>query len=254
MGFVTTDNGDTWLPVPAPESSTIEDFGGFWNLGGEGIEALFNSNSRAENIAVFETNDGGKTWQSGELSCPASGSCVRWGPAPSNIPGMGSSLPQGILSSSDGGSTWESIDPPVELRAPAPNQLVAFSDDEIAIVSGSIALADPDFEAYPLRFSPDSGISFQQVEIPSLASSEVEFTYFPGLQILPDESYLSQDPETSTWFWLDPKLPIWCPINSASLPPNPQLLQYAGGKLWWINAENNQIENISLSELGCVES
>jgi hypothetical protein len=254
LGFFTTDNGDTWHVVPAPGSSTLEQFGGFWNLGDEGIEALFNSDSLADNIVVIETGDGGETWQPGKLSCPTLGPCVRWGPAPSNIPGMGSPLPQEILSSSDGGSTWESVDPPIELRAPAPNQLVAFSDYDIAIVSGSIGLADSDLDASPLRLSQDKGLRFQPIELPPLASNEIESNYFPGLQLLPDESYLSQDPETSAWFRLNPEQPTWCRLDVDSLPPIPQLLQYAGGKLWWTNDEINQIEYILLSELGCEDS
>jgi hypothetical protein len=167
---------------------------------------------------------------------------------------MGSPLPQGILSSSDGGLSWSSIDPPVELRAPAPNQLVAFSDHEMAIISGSIALAATGLETSPLRFSPNTDLPWQQIELPAIVSSDADLNYFPGLQILPDESYLSQDPESGAWFLLDHRMPIWCPLNTRSLPPIPQLLQIAGDQLWWINAETNLPEYLSLSELRCGDS
>jgi hypothetical protein len=258
MGFFTPDKGDTWEFVPPPVNSTLEEFAGFWNLGREGVEAVFNLSGQSEdpiqNILVVETFDGGVSWQSGELSCPKSGPCTRWGPAPSSIPGMGSPLPQEILSSSDGGSTWERIEPPVELRAPAPNQLVAFSDQEIAIISGSIALSGPVSNTSALRISQDTGFNFQQIELPTIALGAEVLNYFPGLQILPDESFLTQDPETNSWFWFDPNFPIWCPVNSNMLPQIPQLLQSSSGQLWWINVEENEAESIAISELGCADS
>jgi len=251
MGFFTTNGGDTWQLVPAPDSSTIEDFGGFWNLGEEGIEALFNSNAQAEKIAVLETNDGGETWQSGGLSCPASGPCVRWGPAPSNIPGMGSPLPQGILSSSDGGSTWETIDPPVELRAPAPNQLVAISETEISIISGGISLTESGSETPALRGSQDAGASWQPVSLPPLSDVEVNQNYFPGLQFLSNHTYISQGVEDNAWYWLSPEMPIWCPVNTDQLPAYPLLLQNVGDQVWWVDQEAQQAEHLSLSDLTC---
>ena len=254
MGFFTSDFGDTWQVVPEPESATIEDFGGFWNLGGDSVEVLFNSIGVLENPIIIETQDGGKSWDAGIMSCPYSGPCVRWGPAPSNISGMGSPLPQGILSSPDGGSSWEAIEPPVELRAPAPNQLVAFSDEESAIVPGSITLADPSPLNSVLRISQDTGFKFQQFEIPTISSSNDYLNYLPGLQMLPDESFLSQDPESNNWFWLNPDLPIWCPVSTDVLPEIPRLLQSAGDRLWWINEELENAESISLPEIGCTES
>jgi hypothetical protein len=254
MGFYTTDNGSTWQLVPPPPSSNLEDFGGFWNLGDETVEAMFNSQDQDVNIALQETGDGGGTWLPGELSCPQSGPCLRWGAAASTIPGMGSPLPQTILSSSDGGNTWLTIAPPVELRTPAPNQLVAFSDHEIVIISGSIGLSSDEPEAQAVRYSQDSGLNWQKIELPPLSSDGSDTNYFPGLQILPDESYLTQDLESSTWLWMSPSYPIWCPVNTDRLPPVPQLLQSVGDRLWWVNTESNQAEHISLSEITCAES
>ncbi|MBK5109627.1 MAG: hypothetical protein JJE12_15945, partial [Anaerolineales bacterium] len=97
MGFFTPDGGESWQFVEPPENATIEDFGGFWNLGTGSVQALFFpagslSQDPAE-ILITETTDGGNEWQPGELTCPAVDPCLRWGPAPSNIPGMGSPLP-----------------------------------------------------------------------------------------------------------------------------------------------------------------
>jgi hypothetical protein len=257
MGFFTVDNGSTWYLVPPPSSATLEDFGGFWNLDGETVEALFKipgqTSDPTANIHLQETSDGGITWQSGELSCPPSGPCLRWGPAASSIPGMGSPLPQGILLSSDRGQTWSAVNPPVELRAPSPNQLAAFSDQEIAILSGSSALAT-ESEAPPLRLSEDSGLTWQVVALPPTSLEDSDLNYYPGLQILPDESYISQSPESSIWFWLSKDNPIWCPIKSNDLPSFPVLLQNVADQLWWVDPENNEAQHISLSEITCAES
>jgi hypothetical protein len=39
MGYVTTDGGKTWKPVPAPQGSTLEMFGGFWSDGNGIVQA-----------------------------------------------------------------------------------------------------------------------------------------------------------------------------------------------------------------------
>ena len=252
MGFFTADGGESWQFVDPPENSTIEDFGGFWNLGAGTVQALFfpagSLSEEPAEILITETADGGNEWQSGELICPAVGPCLRWGPAPSNIPGMGSPLPQPIFFSQDNGETWSVIDPPAELRGPAPNQLVARSDSQVLIISGGISLSE---EVPVFRASNDSGFSWQPVEVPPLSTDEMNADYFPGLQYLANHSYISQAPEGSTWYWLDPDLPIWCPVNTDRLPVYPVELRGAGDQVWWVNHETQQAEYISLSELTC---
>ncbi len=258
MGFFTTDNGNTWDFVPPPSSSNVENFGGFWNLDSEAVEALFHSSDQSVDqspkVAVQETSDGGLAWLSGELSCPKSGPCLRWGPAVSSIPGMGSPLPQEIFISSDSGQTWSTVDPPVELRLPAPNQLVAFSDHEIAIISGSIAYSTPGTETPPIRYSENSGLQWQRLDLPPLSAEGSEVNYYPGLQILPDESYLTQDPEIGDWLWTSPTLSTWCRVNIEQLPLVPQLLQSVGDHLWWVDAESNLPEHIPFSDITCAEN
>jgi hypothetical protein len=166
---------------------------------------------------------------------------------------MGSPLPQGILVSSNTGKTWSSIDPPVELRAPSPNQLAAFSEQEIAIISGSIALSSEP-EAFPLRLSEDSGLTWQVITLPPISFEDADLNYYPGLQILPDESFLSQSPENSAWLWLSPDNPIWCPVNTDKLPTYPVLLQSVSDQLWWVDPEDNEAQHISLSEITCADS
>ena len=252
LGFHTADSGETWQLVEPPEGATLEDFGGFWNLGINSVQAQFfpagSWSQDPEAILITETRNGGTAWQPGELSCPAVDPCLRWGPAPSNIPGMGSPLPQSIYSSLDAGENWSLIDPPVELRAPAPNQLVASSATQVMIISGGITLSE---QVPPLRISNNAGASWQPVTLPNFSTEEVNSGYFPGLQYLPNNTYLSQAPEDSTWYWLPPDLPIWCPVNTDRLPVFPVLLQAAGDRVWWVDPDTQQAESISISELTC---
>ena len=258
MGFYTPDSGSSWYLVPPPPPATLENFGGFWNLTGDKVQAQFLTPGQPEgptqNIFITETVNGAVDWQPGELSCPAVDPCLRWGPAPSNIPGMGSPLPQNILISSDDGSTWSVIDPPVELRAPAPNQLVAFSDREFAILSGAIALSSSPSDTPVIRYSVDAGASWQPVNLPPLSTQEPDLNYYPGLQYLPNNSYLTQAPESDTWYWWSPSFPTWCPVSSEGLPSYPVLLQTVGDQIWWVDPNTGQAENLLISEITCVES
>lgn len=255
MGFFSTDRGATWQFVDPPATTTLEDFGGFWNLDGQKVQAQFLVASQldqpVENTLISETSNGAADWEIGKLSCPSVGPCLRWGPAPSNIPGMGSPLPQSILHSMDGGDTWLVIDPPVELRAPAPNQLVAISDMEVSIISGGIGLTNSTDETQVMRASLDAGGTWQPVTLPPILNQDSDINYFPGLQYLSNHSYLSQAPEDSTWYWLSPSLPLWCPVNSDRLPSYPVLLQNVGDQVWWVDQETQQADHLSLSEINC---
>jgi hypothetical protein len=255
MGFFTPDGGETWQLVEPPASATIEDFGGFWNLGPGSVQALFfpagSWDQAPGDILITETADGGLEWQTGVLTCPSNGPCLRWGPAPSNIPGMGSPLPQSIYTSNDAGNTWSTIDPPVELRAPAPNQLVSVSDSEIMILSGGITLSSSNQGTPPLRISHDAGETWEAIQLPPLATEDVNPDYYPGLQYLPNHTYLTQTPEQNTWYWLSPEMPIWCPVNTDRLPSYPVLLQSAGDQIWWVDLDTQQAKSISISELSC---
>jgi photosystem II stability/assembly factor-like uncharacterized protein len=258
MGFVTYDDGLTWQLVPPPSETSFEEFGGFWTDGDGRVEALFTKPrdlvEPAGPVYVQETSDGGITWTSSKLHCPVSGPCLRWGPAVSNIPGMGSPLPQSILLSLDQGQTWSFVEPPVELRAPPPNQLVAFSNKEVAIISGSILLGISEQEADPLRITQDGGLTWEAILLPPPLFQETDFVYYPGLQILPDRSLISQTSERNDWLLLPPSSQNWCPISSHNLPSYPVLLQAIGDQLWWVNSDTGQAEQITLTEISCAGS
>ena len=255
LGFFTTDNGDTWQLVPPPAESTHLSFGGFWSNTDGRIEALFSLPTQPADpshpVYVQETVDGGQTWEPGKLACPLTGPCLRWGAAVSNIPGMGSPLPQNLLVSSDEGETWNVIEPPVELRTSPPNQLAAFSDQLAEIISGAIVLSVSDYDMYPIRYSQDGGQTWQAKPLPPISAEEVDFIYYPGLQILPDGSYITQSNEDQTWFWMSISDQTWCPLAVNHLPAYPVLLQAVGDHLWWVDENTGQAEHILLANIAC---
>lgn len=255
MGFYTTNAGNNWQLIPPPDESDYESFGGLWTNENGSVEALFNKPldliNEAEPAYVQGTQDGGMTWNPGRLSCPTNGPCLRWGPAASNIPGMGSPLPQGILISHDGGETWEAIDPPVELRTQPPNELVAFSDSEAQIISGSIFLSATETTAQPLRETNDGGQTWQAVELPQLPEADTFPNYFPSLQILPDGRYLAQPDGGNAWYLLSTEMDAWCRVSTGDLPIYPTLLQSAGGNLWWVDSESGLAKSFPIAEISC---
>jgi hypothetical protein len=257
MGFFTADNGQNWQLVPPPDESNHTAFGGYWSNPSGLVEALFSTSVESVDpshpVYVQKTGDGGQTWKQDRLSCPASGPCLRWGAAASNIPGMGSPLPQDILVSLDQGETWEVIEPPVELRTPSPNQLVAYSDQIAEIISGSIALSASAGEKHPIRTSQDGGQTWQVKALPPLPDEVDSEDFYPGLQILPDGSYLSQNREQGSWFWLADSSEIWCPLEGRNLPAYPVLLQSGLDRLWWVDGDSGDVENFLLEDIACSE-
>jgi len=252
VGYVTHDSGKTWQLAPAPTGiktspQSIDRFGWFWTDGKE-VQALYwgqiNTPDQAPSAIVEQTSDGGITWSAASLACPSSGPCLRWGPAPSMISGMGADLPQTVMASQDGGQTWQSTGQSVELRATGPHELVALSENQALLISGS---AD-----YPLRYTQDSGKTWQVLAIPPLPGTDPTATVgFPGLQMLPDGSLLALNDQAGTWWGLPPTAQNWCALSVSSLENNAVLLQAAGDKVWWFSLSNNKPQSAPLSEFAC---
>jgi len=252
IGYITHDRGKTWQIVPAPtgvmtSSQVIDRFGWFWT-DGKVVQALYwgqiNTPDQAPSAVVEQTMDGGITWSAAALACPSSGPCLRWGPAPSMISGMGAGLPQTVMASQDGGQTWQSTGPSVELRANGPHELVALSENQVLLISGS--------GDYPLRYTQDNGKSWQVLGIPPLPGTDPAASIgYPGLQMLPDGSLLAFNDQAGTWWGLPPTAQNWCALAVSSLENNAVLLQAAGDKVWWFSLSNNKPQSAPLSEFTC---
>jgi hypothetical protein len=230
MGFVTTDSGKSWQLVPPPQGYAIAQFGGFQETS-EAAQALFAGNpsglEQAPSYVVEQTTDGGYTWASAELTCPAYGSCVRWGPAPSQISGMGAPLPQAIEVSTDGGKTWKTPSWPVQVDLNGgPSQLVS--------IAGSRAALFAPQDAYPFRLSLDRGTTWQVFSLPLLVGSDGTLPLYPALQMLPTGALLAQLQTTGAWQMLAPGASEWCRVAGTSLPTTPVLFAVNGDQIWWL--------------------
>jgi len=247
MGYTTADNGATWQIVPPPSPQAVETFGGFYTDAEGTVQARYSDPSSPIDATasplVQASPDGGLTWSPGSLTCPPDGPCLRWGPAPGFISGMGAPLPQSILTSLDGGNTWTAPGLSVELRMPAPNQLVAFSNTQAVLLSGS--------GDYPIRLTQDGGQTWQVIALPPLSGDSEVSPYFPGLQILPDGSLLSQMMDGAGWMMLPPTAQSWCALNLQGLPSLPVLLQSTADQLWWISPETGEIKHLLIQDLAC---
>jgi hypothetical protein len=230
MGYLTTDAGKTWQAVPVPPGYTVEQFGGF-EATGDVVQALFagqpSSTQEALPLAAEQTSDGGRMWTAADLACPASGSCVRWGPAPSQISGMGADYPQAIEISADGGQTWTAPEWPSQIILNGgPSELVALSRTALALISP--------FDDYPFRVSQDKGETWEVISLPPLTGSDGSFPLYPALQMLPTGALLAQSQNAPVWQMLLPEASEWCTVVGVALPATPDLFVAVGDRLWWL--------------------
>src|SRR5262249_40818722 len=91
--FVTSDAGCTWRALPAPSGAQLDhvQFGGF-QVTDRAVQALFTAPGTSPEpppALVEQTLDGGRSWLTATLTCPATGPCVRWGAASTTVTGMG---------------------------------------------------------------------------------------------------------------------------------------------------------------------
>ncbi len=203
-GYVTFDRGQSWKELSPPEGYA---FGGFWPEGPI-MRALF-FKSRGDSgyqytpppfIAVY-SSDGGRSWTTGHLPCPAAGPCVRWGPLPIRWASM---APQPVMHwieiSLDGGNTWDTqeslkVDPNQTFVA----ELAALSSTEVALLTER-----------GLRLSRDRGRSWLDVSLPLMDDSDPSYRW---VQMLPNGALLAYSVKGYQGLLL-PGAETWCPTNS----------------------------------------
>jgi hypothetical protein len=251
MGYFTTDAGKNWQLVVPPPDYTIAQFGGF-RATPDVVQVLFagqpSSPKQTPLFSVEQTIEGGHTWAPADLICPASAPCIRWGPAPSQIGGMGVDYPQALLISHDGGKTWKTPAWPTQvILNSGPSQLVTLSDSNLVLISPG--------DDYPFRVSHDGGQTWKVTSLPSLIGGDGNVPLYPALQMLPNGALLVQSQTSSSWQILVPGAQEWCTF-SALLPTTPELLVAIEDQLWWLEVSGTpnpapMPKHVLVSDLKC---
>ncbi len=242
-GLTTSDGGDTWHIIPAPGQPSDFPFGGFAGFPEGRIEALFNVTGADAPATVAETTrDGGTTWDPAPMSCPGSGPCLRWGPAPGSIGGMGAPRPQALLRSTDAGQTWLATDVTLDLHASVAGAAAGFGGSSVLVVAGD--------EAFPARWSIDGGASWTVVALPALSGSAGSPNSFPALQILPDGSLIAFGPD-GNWEGLPPYGQSWCSLSDVRLPQMPVRFSFTEDDVWWLDPVTGSPASAPLGATAC---
>lgn len=221
IGLVTTDDGQSWQVVPAPAGSALDRFGGF-QTAGPAAQALFGRDASASRFPPFtveQTADGGRTWTPSHLTCPPSGPCIRLGPAPSFIGGMGVGYPQPIEISTNDGQDWAMPAWPQQvILNQGPSELVALSQTDVALISGTAP--------YPFLLSHDGGQTWGDIALPDLGAASDGVSQYPGLQMLPNGNLLTRgDNPSYGWLMLPSGASQWCQVTGATLPASANSLR-----------------------------
>ncbi len=255
----TADHGKTWKAVPPPTGYDAGGFGGMSVTAAGAVQALF-SGSHAP-FALIATDNGGATWTSASLQCPAGGGpCVRWGPAPS---GTGScamhDYPQPIEVSSDGGRTWQALNaafgsPQNDIANGCDlNELVGLSATRALLVGRDI------HSSASVRVTDDGGRTWTPVSLPALPSGTNPAP--GGVQMLPDGALIavvSGQASTPPVDLLAPGATSWCTVPGVTISgtyTDPSTLQPAGSRLIWLEQSSSggvpALKSVALSSVHC---
>lgn len=253
-GYATLDGGRSWYAIPVPAGSDAGSFGGL-TVVGSAVEAFFGAvyapgAAPPQPRYISEiTRDGGRTWRVGHQLCPATGACVTFGvAAPSNCAGIGSTQP--VVTSANGGLTWNHPSPVSEVSICSPASLAGLSDGSELLLGG---------RQYEAVLSTDGGRSWQTVNLPALPWGALDNGVargFPGLTALDNGRLLA---------WMDsgaqlllPRAASWCTLAATQPPiptrPDGTQLQVIGADLWWIVSGYGSaptVAHVPLNKVAC---
>ena len=232
VGYLTRDAGRSWQPVPVPDGSEMGMFGGF-RVDSSSAQALFwKSDSTTFGPSAFivqETLDGGRSWHTGTLRCPATGPCIALGPQDNGrCQAVGEW--EGVLISTNSGGSWSVSGWPSRLGACATSELIGFGTGMAALDGGSL---------YPLILSSDSRVAWKAIALPPIPGQSPDGGCCQTLTMLPDGRLLEV---ADTWYVLNAGAVQWCRATNAPGTPNsasaptPDVI---GDRLWWIDTTRN---------------
>jgi hypothetical protein len=221
----TTNDGATWHLVPVPTGQSIENFSGF-DAEGNSVAALFTATSNRRFplgtnkgfVPAEVTSNGGVSWTSTTLGCPASGPCVTFGTYYQGYCNMSNQNQAILLGPATGapsvGVRWATPPWPSSLNSCYPQQLVASSLHELVLL-------DPSSE-YQMLISTDRGTTWTYRALPSIKAAHYGLDSVPigkALVLAPDGSLFASVTTASgdrqELFRLSPSATSWCEIPHA---------------------------------------
>jgi photosystem II stability/assembly factor-like uncharacterized protein len=256
VALFTTNDGQTWTPLPTPPGAAPTAFGGF-RVQGEDLEALFSAATTGVGSLqpLVETSaDGGHTWQTADLPCPTEGRCMTLGAyVPGNCAMNGTS--QAVLRSTNGGQNWTQIGWPATVNACASAELVSTSPHtELLIASAS---------PYTLTRSVDGGATWSDIGLPALPGEDVGVG--PGLGpggivLLPDGALLATGEQGggTKWELLRSGATSWCSVRGVSSADRHSALytqvELIGAQIWWLSVPDQSVpvaHHLVAADLSC---
>ena len=260
VGYVTTDQGAHWRPVPPPPGFTEGDFGGF-QVRGDAVQALFSNGEllragQAPHMAVVQSTDGGVTWTAAPLGCPASGPCVRLGARPSNISTCMAEIVRTLFSSSDGGSGWRALRTIDECSGAGATDVAAVGPSALLLLRAELPASGGQAPLMAAQVSHDGGATWTVVAIPPLPEAAAAY-HGAGIRsatFLPDGAIAA--PDGTALELLAPGAATWCPAAGVTLPRGAGGFTVAGGSYWWTTVAPAAVElvqpgSVPLSALRC---
>ncbi|HLZ68485.1 MAG TPA: hypothetical protein VKV26_01105 [Dehalococcoidia bacterium] len=248
LPFESTDAGQSWQLVPAPDGYEAKQFGGFQVVNGA-VQALFAMPTEPDSppaLAVEEAMDDG-SWQAVALNCAGEGPCLRFGAGPNAIGSCAmNERVQALFYSTDGGASFQPPAAPATVNACDLNELAPLSPMDALLLAGR---AD-----FPLQVTHDGGQSFGSVTLPPLPDADPSLpAQYRGLQILPDGSLLAQTQAGDGWLGLCPGASAW---QSTNIPGSAiaSTLRVLNSRLWWLQrADDGSLHPFSLppAAAGC---
>jgi hypothetical protein len=242
VAYFTTDRGRTWHPVPVPAGSDMGAFGGF-RVDSTAVRALYFTQTDAPYgkfppFAVPQTTDGGRTWNTGSLACPAAGPCVALGPQ-TNARCMAVEEWESVEVSVNNGRSWS-----------ATNQVGACwrTREVVGLADGRLLTLGAG--EFALTVSQDGDRTWENIDLPRLPVDIDPDHQFGNLVILPDGRLLSA---TGHWALLEPRASAWClvpgtPISNLDGSRAPLLV---ANRLWWFDDFSGALRSLALSALHC---